>query len=79
MFEAFLQQVIWTLLLGTLLSLALSLISGRILAGKLLSPLRVLTNTMRKIEDDQFEERVPVTETKDEFSQLSSIFNRHDG
>ena len=75
MFEAFLEQVIWTLLLGTLLSLALSLISGRILAGKLLSPLRVLTNTMRKIEDDQFEERVPVTDTKDEFSQLSSIFN----
>jgi|tagenome__1003787_1003787.scaffolds.fasta_scaffold20976549_4 two-component system sensor histidine kinase ArlS len=75
MFEGFLEQVIWTLLLGTLLSLALSLISGRILAGKLLSPLRVLTNTMRKIEDDQFEERVPVRETKDEFSQLSIIFN----
>ena len=75
MFETFLQQVIWTLLFGSLLSLLLSLISGRILAGKLLSPLRVLTNTMRKIEDDQFEERVPVMETKDEFSQLSSIFN----
>lgn len=75
MFEVFLEQVIWTLLLGTLLSLALSLISGRILAGKLLSPLRVLTNTMRKIEDDQLEERVPVMETKDEFSQLSLIFN----
>ncbi len=75
MFENFLEQVIWTLLLGTLLSLALSLISGRLLAGKFLSPLRVLTNTMRKIEDDQFEERVPVTETKDEFAQLSSIFN----
>jgi two-component system, OmpR family, sensor histidine kinase ArlS len=75
MFEGFFEQVIWTLLLGTLLSLALSLISGRLLAGKLLAPLRILTNTMRKIEDNQFEERVPVMETKDEFSQLSSIFN----
>ena len=30
---------------------------------------------MRKIEDRQFEERVPIIETKDEFSQLSIIFN----
>lgn len=74
-FEEFLEKVIWTLLLGTLLSLALSLVSGRILAGKLLSPIRVLTNTMRKIEDRQFEERVPVMETNDEFVQLSLIFN----
>ncbi|MFJ5624400.1 ATP-binding protein [Peribacillus loiseleuriae] len=74
-FEDFLKKVIWTLMLGTLLSLVLSLVSGRILAGKLLSPLRVLTNTMRKIEDRQFEERVPVMETKDEFAQLSIIFN----
>lgn len=74
-FEVFLEKVIWTLMLGTLLSLALSFVSGRILAGKLLSPLRVLTKTMRKIEDRQFEERVPIIETKDEFSQLSIIFN----
>ena len=50
--------------------------SGRLLAGKLLSPLRVLTNTMKKIEDENFAERVPVIETNDEFSQLSLIFNR---
>ena len=30
---------------------------------------------MRKIEDQQFQERVPEMETNDEFSQLSSIFN----
>lgn len=74
-FEEFLEKIIWTLMLGTLLSLGLSFVSGRILTGKLLSPLRVLTNTMRKIEDRQFEERVPVMETKDEFAQLSIIFN----
>ena len=79
MFEGFLEKVIWTLILGTMLSLVLSIVSGRLLAGKLLSPLRVLTNTMKKIEDEKFEERVPVMETNDEFSQLSLIFNRHDG
>ena len=75
MFDTLLEKVIWILMLGTFLSLALSLISGRILAGKLVSPLRGLTNTMRKIEDHQFQERVQEMETNDEFSQLSSIFN----
>ena len=74
-FDTFMEKVIWVLMLGTILSLGLSLISGRILAGKLVSPLRGLTNTMKKIEDHQFQERVPETDTKDEFSQLSSIFN----
>ena len=75
-FEDFLEKVLWTLILGTILSLVLSIVSGRLLAGKLLSPLRVLTNTMKKIEDENFAERVPVMETNDEFSQLSLIFNR---
>ncbi|WP_170138840.1 HAMP domain-containing sensor histidine kinase [Oceanobacillus chungangensis] len=75
-FEGFLEKVLWTLILGTILSLALSIVSGRLLAGKLLSPLRVLTNTMKKIENENFAERVPVMETNDEFSQLSLIFNR---
>ncbi|RDW22317.1 two-component sensor histidine kinase [Oceanobacillus arenosus] len=75
-FEGFLEKVSWTLILGTILSLVLSIVSGRLLAGKLLSPLRVLTNTMKKIEGENFAERVPVMETNDEFSQLSLIFNR---
>lgn len=75
-FEDFLEKVLWTLILGTILSFVLSIVSGRLLAGKLLSPLRVLTNTMKKIEDENFAERVPVMETNDEFSQLSLIFNR---
>jgi signal transduction histidine kinase len=75
-FEDFLEKVTSTLLLGTILSLVLSIVSGWLLAGKLLSPLRVLTHTMEKIEGESFAERVPVMETKDEFSQLSLIFNR---
>lgn len=74
-FDTFMEKVIWVLMLGTILSLGLSLLSGRVLAGKLVAPLRELTNTMRKIEDHQFQERVPEIATKDEFSQLSSIFN----
>ncbi|MBU8880686.1 HAMP domain-containing histidine kinase [Bacillus sp. FJAT-29790] len=74
-FDTFIEKVFWVLMLGTLLSLVLSLVSGLILARKLLSPIRILANTMRKIDDQQFQERVPVLETKDEFSQLSSIFN----
>ena len=50
-FDTFMEKVIWVLMLGTILSLGLSLLSGRVLAGKLVSPLRELTNTMKKIED----------------------------
>ncbi|MFF2498051.1 ATP-binding protein [Peribacillus sp. NPDC058075] len=74
-FDTFMEKVIWVLVLGTFLSLALSLVSGWFLVRKLLSPLTLMTNTMRKIEDNQFQERVPVMESKDEFSQLSIIFN----
>ena len=74
-FEEFLESVFWVLLAGTILSLILSIIGGQILARKLLAPLAVMTQTMRKIEDQHFQERIPVIETNDEFSQLSSIFN----
>ncbi len=74
-FEEFMESVFWVLLAGTILSLILSIIGGQLLARKLLAPLAVMTQTMRKIEDQHFQERIPVIETNDEFSQLSSIFN----
>ncbi len=74
-FEEFLERVFWVLLAGTILSLILSIMGGQLLARKLLAPLAVITHTMRKIEDQHFQERIPVMETNDEFSQLSSIFN----
>ena len=74
-FEEFMESVFWVLLAGTILSLILSIIGGQILARKLLAPLAVMTQTMGKIEDQHFQERIPVIETNDEFSQLSSIFN----
>lgn len=74
-FDEFMDQVFWILLLGTILSLVLSLIGGQLLAKKFLSPLAVMTKTMRKIEDQHFQERIPVMDTNDEFSQLSTIFN----
>ena len=74
-FEEFMERVFWVLLAGTILSLILSIIGGQLLARKFLAPLAVMTHTMRKIEDQHFQERIPVIETNDEFSQLSSIFN----
>lgn len=74
-FDEFMDQVFWILLLGTILSLVLSLIGGQLLAKKFLSPLAVMTKTMSKIEDQHFQERIPVMDTNDEFSQLSTIFN----
>ena len=74
-FEEFMESVFWVLLAGTILSLILSIIGGQLLARKLLAPLAVMTHTMRKIENEHFQERMPIMETNDEFSQLSSIFN----
>ena len=74
-FEEFMERVFWVLLVGTILSLILSIMGGQLLARKFLAPLAVMTHTMRKIEDQHFQERIPVMETNDEFSQLSSIFN----
>ena len=74
-FEEFMERVFWVLLAGTILSLILSIVGGQLLARKFLAPLAVMTHTMRKIEDQHFQERIPVMETNDEFSQLSSIFN----
>lgn len=74
-FEEFMERVLLVLLAGTILSLMLSIMGGQLLARKLLAPLAVMNQTMRKIEDQHFQERIPVMETNDEFSQLSSIFN----
>lgn len=74
-FDEFMESVFWVLIVGTILSLLLSSIGGQLLARKLLVPLAIMTNTMRKIEDKHFQERMPVLESNDEFSQLSSIFN----
>ena len=73
-FEAFMERVFWVLLAGTILSLILSLIGGQLLARRFLAPLAVMTKTMRKIEDQHIQERIPVMEANDEFSELSSIF-----
>ncbi|MBM7607736.1 signal transduction histidine kinase [Lysinibacillus composti] len=75
MFDDFMEQVVWVLLFGTVLSLVLSVIGGQLLARKFLAPLTVMTKTMMKIEDEHFQERIPVMNTKDEFSQFCNIFN----
>ena len=48
---------------------------GGAISRRLLTPIKELTNTMKKVEEKGMQERVQVYETKDELSALAIMFN----
>ena len=63
------------LLAGTLAGLAISWLGGAFLSRRFLKPLMAISDTMRRIKNGGLQERVDVTGTKDEISELGEIFN----
>ncbi len=58
-----------------MLALAFGGISGVLLAGRVLRPIRALITTLQNINKGDEEARVPVAETNDELEELSKLFN----
>lgn len=75
-FSKLIKESFMILILGTTISLILSILSGYFLSKKILNPIKNLNQTMIKIKNNQLKERVFVGETKDELSELGLLFNK---
>lgn len=56
-------------------AILLSLAGGRLLAARLIRPLRAMNATMRRVRLNGLQERMPVTGAKDEITALQTMFN----
>lgn len=63
------------LLVGIPVALALAVVGGYVLAGRVLAPVTSLTAAAREITADRLAERLPVTNPHDEFGRLATVFN----
>ncbi|PGS52253.1 HAMP domain-containing histidine kinase [Bacillus sp. AFS041924] len=75
-FSKIIKESFIILILGTAISLFLSMLSGYFLSKRILDPIKNLNQTMIKIKNNQLKERVIVGETKDELSELGLLFNK---
>lgn len=75
-FSKLIKESFMIFILGTIISLILSILSGYFLSKKILNPIKNLNQTMIKIKNNQLKERVFVGETKDELSELGLLFNK---
>jgi len=77
--ETALRQTLWSLgvILATGLPCAIGLAigGGYFLAGRMLSPVRAMAETARKITAESLAERLPVENSQDEFGQLARVVN----
>jgi two-component system nitrogen regulation sensor histidine kinase NtrY len=67
------------LLLGSLIIVALSILTALKLADLMVRPVGQLVGAAGQIEEGDFSARVPVTETEDEIQTLAQAFNRMAG
>ena len=70
-----LHQLEVTLLIGYPLALALAVLGGYVLAGRMLAPVGAMARKARRITADRLSERLPVEHPGDEFGRLASVFN----
>ncbi|MCP3773856.1 HAMP domain-containing histidine kinase [Paenibacillus sp. MZ04-78.2] len=63
------------MILGGAGAVLLSGLGGLLLAGRLLRPVQSITDTMRSIQKNGLQERVPFYDNKDEISALAHVFN----
>ncbi|MFB6365540.1 ATP-binding protein [Paenibacillus elgii] len=63
------------MILGGVGAVLLSGLGGLLLAGRLLRPVQSITDTMRSIQKNGLQERVPFYDNRDEISALARVFN----
>ena len=74
-----LRQTLWTitmiLTMGAPGAIALAVMGGYFLAGRLLAPVGAMAATARRISAESLAQRLPVANPRDEFGQLARVFN----
>ncbi|MEC0212463.1 HAMP domain-containing histidine kinase [Paenibacillus ehimensis] len=74
-FDELKGMVTLVMILGGVGAILLSGLGGLLLAGRLLKPVQSIADTMRRIQRNGLQERVPFYDNKDEISALAHVFN----
>jgi heavy metal sensor kinase len=74
--KASIKSLIFILITGIPLALALAVIGGYFLAGRALSPVKAITRKAREISAESLSERLPVANPHDEIGHLAGVFNQ---
>jgi two-component system sensor histidine kinase ArlS len=73
--DQLLNVILTVMTAGGIAAILLSILGGMVISRRLLTPIKDLTNTMKKVEEKGLQERVKVYDTKDELSALATMFN----
>ncbi|WP_066061549.1 HAMP domain-containing sensor histidine kinase [Neobacillus soli] len=68
-------HLFWVMTIFGIIAILFSAISGFFLARQLLKPVRELTRAMKRIKENGFQGRMAVYKQKDEFTDLTNVFN----
>ncbi|KQX66933.1 hypothetical protein ASD40_27645 [Paenibacillus sp. Root444D2] len=74
-FDHFSKTLFWVMLIGGVLAVFISAISGLAIAKQLMRPIRALAATIRSVKENGLTERVSNIENGDELSSLAQLFN----
>jgi heavy metal sensor kinase len=69
------RDLAFILLLGVPAALALALVGGSWLAGRILTPIRDMATQAERISAERLSERLPAPNPHDEFGRLATVFN----
>ena len=74
-FRQTLRTLAMILVMGVPCAVALAIVGGYVLAGRVLSPIAAMADKARKITAESLGERLPVEDAEDEFGRLATVFN----
>ncbi|MEC0242467.1 HAMP domain-containing histidine kinase [Paenibacillus dokdonensis] len=74
-FDHFNATLLWVMVIGGILAVCVSVISGWAIAKQFLRPVKALAGTIQNVKENGLQERVVNIENGDEFSELARLFN----
>lgn len=74
-FESLINLVTTLFLVTGIVAILLSFVGGRLISFQLLSPINSIIRTMKGIRENGLKERVPISDQRDEMTELSIMFN----
>lgn len=74
-FDHFSETLLWVMLIGGILAVFISAISGLAISRQFMRPIRALASTIRSVKEKGLSERVTDIQNGDELSSLAKLFN----
>lgn len=74
-FDSLIDQLLVLVVSTGVVAILLSFVGGRIIAFQLLKPIKTMIQSLKQIKSEGIDKRIPISEQKDEISELGIVFN----